>query len=137
MQLDLNGGAPRMLLDNVPMPNAFDVGPDGKLYLPVMGTNEIWRVSLDGGAPEVVARELGVPDSVKFDSQGYIVSTQVASGQVLRIDYTDAASDMREQFLDLSTVIGFGLHVFDYQFPLDDLIELVRTQREAKLAAMP
>jgi sugar lactone lactonase YvrE len=86
MQLDLNGGAPRMLLDNVPMPNAFDVGPDGKLYLPVMGTNEIWRVSLDGGAPEVVARELGVPDSVKFDSQGYIVSTQVASGQVLRID---------------------------------------------------
>ena len=86
MQLDLNGGTPRVLLENVPMPNAFDVGPDGKLYLPVMGTNEIWRVSLDGGAPEVVARELGVPDSVKFDSQGYIVSTQVASGQVLRID---------------------------------------------------
>lgn len=86
MQLDLNGGAPRVLLENVPMPNAFDVGPDGKLYLPVMGTNEIWRVRLDGGAPEVVARELGVPDSVKFDSQGYIVSTQVASGQVLRID---------------------------------------------------
>jgi sugar lactone lactonase YvrE len=86
MQLDLNGGTPRVLLENVPMPNAFDVGPDGKLYLPVMGTNEIWRISLDGGAPEVVARELGVPDSVKFDSQGYIVSTQVASGQVLRID---------------------------------------------------
>jgi sugar lactone lactonase YvrE len=86
MQLDLNGGAPRMLLENVPMPNAFDVGPDGKLYVPIMGTNEIWRVSLEGGAPETVAGELGVPDSVKFDSDGYIVSTQVHSGQVLRID---------------------------------------------------
>lgn len=86
MQLDLNGGAPRMLLENVPMPNAFDVGPDGKLYFPVMGTNEIWRIGLDGGAPETVAKDLGVPDSVKFDAQGYIVSTQVHSGQVLRID---------------------------------------------------
>lgn len=86
MELDLHGGAPRMLLENVPMPNAFEVGPDGKLYFPVMGTNEIWRISLDGGAPEKVAGDLGVPDSVKFDAEGYIVSTQVASGQVLRID---------------------------------------------------
>jgi sugar lactone lactonase YvrE len=51
-----------------------------------MGTNEIWRVSLEGGAPEKVADNLGVPDSVKFDAQGRIVSTQVHSGQVLRID---------------------------------------------------
>ena len=34
----------------------------------------------------VVAGDLGVPDSVKFDADGFIVSTQVASGQVLRID---------------------------------------------------
>lgn len=86
MELDLNGGAPRMILDNVPMPNAFEVGPDGKLYFPVMGTNEIWRVDLKGGAPEKVAGDLGVPDAVKFDPQGFIVSTQVQSGQVLRID---------------------------------------------------
>jgi Protein of unknown function (DUF3089) len=60
-----------------------------------------------------------------------------SGGEVLQIDYTDAPGDMRPHFLDLSRVIGFGLHVFDYQFPLDDLVELVRTQREAKLAAMP
>src|ERR1700722_1771405 len=47
MQLDRNGGAPRVLVENVPMPNAMEVGPDGKLYFPVMATNEIWRVSLD------------------------------------------------------------------------------------------
>jgi sugar lactone lactonase YvrE len=86
MELDRNSGAQRILLENVLMPNAFDVGPDGKLYFPVMGTNEIWRIGLDGGAPETVAKDLGVPDSVKFDSEGYIISTQVASGQLLRID---------------------------------------------------
>ncbi len=48
MQLDLHGGAPRIILQDVPMPNAFSVGPDGKLYIPVMGANEIWRIGLDG-----------------------------------------------------------------------------------------
>ena len=86
MELDRGGGAPRVIIDNVPMVNAFEVGPDGKLYFPVMGANEIWRISLDGGEPEVVARDLGVPDSVKFHPDGYIVSTQVHSGQVLKID---------------------------------------------------
>lgn len=86
LELDLNGGAPRVLLDNVPSPNAMEVGPDGLLYFPVMGANEIWRIGLDGGEPQRVATGLGVPDSVKFDRQGRIVSTQVHSGQVLRID---------------------------------------------------
>jgi sugar lactone lactonase YvrE len=86
MELDLNGGSPRVILDHVPMTNAFEVGPDGKLYLPVMETNEIWRVNLDGTGCEVVIGDLGVPDSVKFDRRGRIVSTQVGSGQVLRID---------------------------------------------------
>jgi sugar lactone lactonase YvrE len=86
MELDRNGGAARVIYEGVPMVNAFDVGPDGKLYFPAQGANEIWRISLDGGEPEVVAKDLGVPDSVKFHPDGYIVSTQVYSGQVLKID---------------------------------------------------
>lgn len=86
MELDRNGGSPRVIVDNVPMANAFEVGPDGKLYFPAQGANEIWRVDLEGGEPEVVAKDLGVPDSVKFDPQGNIVSTQVGTGQVLRIN---------------------------------------------------
>jgi sugar lactone lactonase YvrE len=96
MEFDVSGGPPRILLENVPSPNAMEVGPDGLLYFPVMGANEIWRIDPDGGAdarsnralcsqPEIVATGLGVPDSVKFDADGFIVSTQVASGQVLRI----------------------------------------------------
>jgi sugar lactone lactonase YvrE len=86
LEIDRNGGVPRVITTGVPMPNAFEVGPDGKLYFPAQGANEIWRVSLDGGEVEVVAKDLGVPDSVKFHPDGYIVSTQVASGQVLKID---------------------------------------------------
>lgn len=87
LELDRSGGTPRVIAENIPMPNAFEVGPDGKLYMPVMGANAIWRVDLDGkGEPEVVCGDLGVPDSVKFDAGGMIVSTQVATGQVLRID---------------------------------------------------
>lgn len=79
MELDPASGAQRILLENLPSPNAMEVGPDGLLY-------EIWRIDPEGGEPQRVAGDLGVPDAVKFDSDGYIVSTQVASGQVLRID---------------------------------------------------
>ena len=75
MELDRNSGAARIVLADVPMPNAFEVGPDGKLYFPVMGTNEIWRISLDGGAPETVAGDLGVPDSVTKQLPSCAVAT--------------------------------------------------------------
>lgn len=109
LELDRNGGAPKVLLEGVPMVNAFDVGPDGKLYFPAQGANEIWRIDLDGGQPEVVAKDLGVPDSVKFHPDGYIVSTQVISGQVLKIDpRTGEQSVLADigQGLDNCTFIG-------------------------------
>ena len=31
VELDRNGGAPRTIVEGVPMANAFDIGPDGKL----------------------------------------------------------------------------------------------------------
>lgn len=114
MELDRSGGAPRIILENVPMANAFEVGPDGKLYFPVMGANEIWRVDLNGGNPEVVAGNLGVPDSVKFDAKGQIVSTQVASGQVLRIDPRTGARTVLADLtpgLDNCTFVGERLFV--------------------------
>ncbi|MEV5835056.1 SMP-30/gluconolactonase/LRE family protein [Nocardia sp. NPDC052112] len=86
MELPLDGSAPRILAENIAMPNAMEVGPDGLLYYPVMGSNDIWRIDPEGGAPERVVGDLGVPDSVKFDADGFIVSTQVASGEVLRIN---------------------------------------------------
>ena len=108
------GGAHREILSGVPMPNAFSIGPDGMLYMPIMATNEIWRVDPAGGEPEVVAGDLGVPDSVKFDARGRIVSTQVASGQVLRIDPRTGAKEVLAQLapgLDNCTFVGERLFV--------------------------
>jgi sugar lactone lactonase YvrE len=125
MELDRNGGAPRIILDNVPMPNAFEVGPDGMLYLPVMGTNEIWKVSLDGGQPETVAKDLGVPDSVKFDSQGRIVSTQVHSGQVLRIDPRTGARELLADIgpgLDNVTFVGDRIFVSSISGQINEIL---------------
>jgi sugar lactone lactonase YvrE len=131
MELDLDGGAPRMILDNVPMPNAFAVGPDGKLYTPVMGTNEIWRVGLDGGAPEKVAGDLGVPDSVKFDSQGFIISTQVQSGQVLRIDPRTGDRTVLADLspgLDNSTFVGNRLFVSNINGSIVEILQGGKTK---------
>jgi sugar lactone lactonase YvrE len=125
MELDLNGGAPRVLLENVPMPNAMEVGPDGRLYIPIMGTNEIWRVDLKGGKPETVAKDLGVPDAVKFDSKGYIVSTQVASGQVLRIDPRNGERSVLADIapgLDNLTFVGERLFVSSISGQINEIL---------------
>lgn len=114
MELDRNGGAPRIILDDAPSPNAFEVGPDGKLYFPAMSTNEIWKLDLQTGATEIVAKDLGLPDSVKFDKDGMIVSTQVASGQVLRIDPRTGAREVLADVgagLDNCTFVGDRLFV--------------------------
>lgn len=125
MELNLNGGAPRILLENVPMPNAMEVGPDGMLYFPVMGANEIWRISPEGGEPEVVARDLGVPDAVKFDAQGFIISTQVASGQVLRIDPRTGAQTVLATIapgLDNLTFVGERLFVSSISGQINEIL---------------
>lgn len=125
VELDRDGGDPRVLLENVPMPNAMEVGPDGMLYIPVMGSNEIWRVSLEGGAPQKVARELGVPDAVKFDAQGHIVSTQVASGQVLRIDPRSGERTVLADIapgLDNLTLVGDRLFVSSISGQINEIL---------------
>ncbi|MFT3929226.1 MAG: SMP-30/gluconolactonase/LRE family protein [Spongiibacteraceae bacterium] len=125
MELDLNGGPGRVIADNLMMPNAMEVGPDGKLYFPQMVTNEICRVSLDGGPVEKVAGDLGVPDSVKFDAQGFIVSTQVASGQVLRIDPRTGEKAILAQLspgLDNLTFVGERLFVSNIGGTIDEVL---------------
>jgi sugar lactone lactonase YvrE len=125
MELDLNSGAQRVIASDIPMANAMEVGPDGKLYFPVMGVNEIWRVALGGGAPEKVAGDLGVPDSVKFDSRGFIISTQVASGQVLRIDPQNGDRTVLASIapgLDNCTFVGGRLFVSSISGQINEIL---------------
>jgi sugar lactone lactonase YvrE len=132
LELDLTGGPPRVLLENVPSPNAMEVGPDGLLYFPVMGANEIWRIGLDGEAPEpeTIATGLGVPDSVKFDATGHIVSTQVHSGQVLRIDPRTGEQTVLADVnpgLDNCTFVGDRLFVSNFTGEITEILDGGRT----------
>ena len=114
MELDLNGGAPKVLVENLALPNALEVGPDGNLYYPVVGMGEIWRIHPDGGTPERVAGELPGPVAIKFDAKGYIVSPQIGTGQVLRIDPQSGEKTTLAQLapgLDNLTFVGDRLFV--------------------------
>jgi sugar lactone lactonase YvrE len=131
MELDLNGGAPKVLLENLPMPNAMEVGPDGMLYYPVIGLNEIWRISPEGGTPERVAKDLGVPDAVKFDSKGFIVSTQLATGEVLRIDPRSGDRSVLARLapgLDNLTFIGDRLFVSSFTGEITEVLGDAKTR---------
>ena len=128
MELDLSGGAPRILLENLPSPNAMEVGPDGLLYYPLMTANEIWRVDPDArgpSEPQRVAGDLGVPDAVKFDSDGYIVSTQVATGQVLRIDPRSGEQSVLAQLnpgLDNLAIVDDRLFVSNFTGEITEIL---------------
>ena len=128
MELDRNTGAQRILLEDLPSPNAMEVGPDGLLYYPLMVANEIWRVDPDPdkhGEPQRVAGDLGVPDSVKFDSEGFIVSTQVASGQVLRIDPRSGEQTLLAQLtpgLDNLTFVDDRLFVSNFTGEITEIL---------------
>lgn len=114
LELDLSGGAPKLLAEGLPLPNALAPGPDGKLYFPLLAGNEIWRIDPDGGEVEHVATGLDHPVAVKFDSSGYIVSPQSGSGAVLRIDPRTGEKTVLAQLdpgLDNLTFIGDRLFV--------------------------
>jgi sugar lactone lactonase YvrE len=90
-ELFADGRAPRLIADNLPLPNALRLGPDGNIYFPVLGENAIWRVPVEGGRPEPFAKDLGLPTAVKINSKGEIVSTQGATGEILKIDIRTGA----------------------------------------------
>jgi sugar lactone lactonase YvrE len=85
LELDLDGGPSRVILQDLHLPNALAAGPDGYLYFPLVAAGEIWRVHPDRGRPERVVDGLHHPVAVKFDSSGLIVSPQSETGEVLRI----------------------------------------------------
>jgi sugar lactone lactonase YvrE len=128
MELDGSGSIARILAENLPSPNAMEVGPDGMLYFPVMTANEIWRVDPDSevqSEPQRVAGDLGVPDAVKFDAEGFIVSTQVASGQVLRVDPRSGSQTVLAQLtpgLDNLTFAAGRLFVSNFTGQITEIV---------------
>jgi len=85
------GRAPRLIADDLFGPNALAVGPDGKLYFPLVPLGEVWRVDIETGAREKVADGLKSPPAVKFNRRGELIVPQAATGEILRIDVQSGA----------------------------------------------
>ena len=92
LELFGDGRAPRVIADNLQLPNALMVGPDEKLYFPEVSLGEIWRCDLAGGPPERFLDGLARPTAVKFDGRGRLVTTQADTGVVTRVDVQKRAN---------------------------------------------
>ncbi len=87
LELDPTGqAAPVVLADDLAMPNALAMGPDGALWFPQVLAGEIWRYDLERRSLERRFRDLSTPTAVKFDSQGRLLTSEAAAGRLTRID---------------------------------------------------
>ena len=83
--------APRMIADDLRGPNALMVGPDGKLYFPLVPQGEVWRVDVETGVREKVVDGLKSPPAVKFNRKGELIVPQAGNGEVVRIEVQSGA----------------------------------------------
>ena len=91
LELFRDGRAPRVVAENLQLPNAFMAGPDEKLYFPQVALGEVWRCDPAGGPPERFLDGLARPTAVKFDGKGRLVTTEADSGEVTRVDVQTGA----------------------------------------------
>ena len=91
------GRAPRLITDDLRGPNALMVGPDGKLYYPLVPLGEVWRVDIETRAREKVGDGLKSPPAVKFNRRGELIVPQAGNGEVVRIDVQSGAKTVIAQ----------------------------------------
>ena len=95
-ELDPNGKEkPRKVIDELGWLNAFEFGPDGKIYGPLMRMDKrcIARIDVETGKIETIAKgfkkgpfTVDSPNAVKFDPQGRLFGIQASTGLVYRVD---------------------------------------------------
>lgn len=86
-ELDPNGVQPPRPIDETLVGlNAFDFGPDGKLYGPLFYDGKLVSIDVDTGAMLTVAEGFTVPVAAKFDAQGRLFVLDQTEGQVLQVD---------------------------------------------------
>lgn len=92
-----DGRAPRLVTDDLFGPNALMMGPDEKLYFPLVPLGEVWRVDPETGVKEKVAEGLESPPAVKFNPAGELIVPQARTGEIVRIDVQSGAKTVVAQ----------------------------------------
>lgn len=94
-ELDPNGvKPPRPIDEKLVGLNAFDFGPDGKLYGPLFFGGKLVSVDVDSGAMRTVAEGFTTPVSVKFDAQGRLFAADQAQGKVFLVNPMSGAKSV-------------------------------------------
>jgi LPXTG-motif cell wall-anchored protein len=91
-ELDPSGAKPpRPIDEKLQGLNAFDFGPDGKLYGPLYFGGKLVAIDVDSGAMRTVAEGFTTPSAVKFDPQGRLFALDQAQGKVFLVDPASGA----------------------------------------------
>jgi sugar lactone lactonase YvrE len=77
---------PRLMIETLGFLNAFDFGPDGFLYGPIVTQGKVVRIDVDTAEMTTVAQDFALPVAAKFDSAGQLYVGDQLKGEVVRVD---------------------------------------------------
>ncbi|MDG2243434.1 MAG: hypothetical protein P8L66_08050 [Rhodospirillaceae bacterium] len=92
-ELDIIGNKPpRLVAKNKGRLNGFGFGPDGRLYSPHFGTNELFAIDVDSGDFEVIADDVGTTAATKVDANGDVWNVDYMTGDLWITDVESGKS---------------------------------------------
>ena len=98
-ELDVIGDAPpRLVAKNKGRLNGFGFGPDGRLYSPHFGTNELFAIDVDTGDYEVIAEGVGTTAATKTDANGDVWNVDYMTGDLWLTDMKTGESRIFANF---------------------------------------
>jgi sugar lactone lactonase YvrE len=98
-ELDVIGNKPpRLVAKNKGRLNGFGFGPDGRLYAPHFGTNELFAIDVDTGAFEVIAEGVGTTAATKTDVNGDVWNVDYMTGDLWVTDMQSRESRIFTNF---------------------------------------
>jgi len=105
---------PRLIVRGIGAPNAFDFGPDGKLYTPLYHGEAVVRVDVDSGEVETIADGFTIPVAVNFDSTGNLFALDNFTGEFFQIDIETGEKTLAVQLIP--TLDNFAFNSKDELF---------------------
>ena len=98
-ELDVIGNKPpRLVAKNKGRLNGFGFGPDGRLYSPHFGTNELFAIDVDTGTFTVIAEGVGTTAAVKPDADGNLWNVDYMTGDLWLTDIKTGESKIFANF---------------------------------------
>ena len=99
---------PRLVTKGQGRLNGFDFGPDGRIYSPLFGTDEVVAVDVNTGLYSPIAKGVGSPSAVKVDPRGNLIAVDYKLGDVWHIDRMTGATRKLANFPPVIDNLAIG-----------------------------